>query len=386
MKIVRVFLLVVLISSIAGLSQTSPGQPDAGKQQRWSEAKANQWYAQQPWLVGVNYIPSTAVNSLEMWQADTFDPQQIDKELGWAENTGFNMVRVFLPYILWDKDPADFQKRIDTFLTIASQHHIRTIFVLFDSCFDPRPKLGPQHPPIPGVHNSGWVQSPGAAALGDPSQYPRLKAYVQGVVGAFGNDPRVLAWDIWNEPNNIFRAYAKYEAKDKNKIEQRLLPQAYAWARSMNPTQPLSSGLWRAGDWSSPDKLDPDERIQLELSDILTFHNYSWPEEWERLAKSLQSYQRPVICTEFMARGLGNTFDTILPLAKKDNVGVNAAALVYGKVQSYLPWESWDHPYILDQPPIWFHDMFYPDGRPYRAAEIKLIRELTGRPAAVGVH
>src|SRR5579863_7042562 len=183
--------------------------------QRWSEAKVNAWYAQQPWLVGVNYIPATAVNQLEMWQADTFDPQQIDRELGWAENTGINMVRVFLPYILWDKEPVEFPKRIDTFLTIASKHHIRTMLVLFDSCFDPRPKLGPQHPPIPGVHNSAWVQSPGAEALADPSQYPHLKAYVKGVVGAFANDPRVLMWDIWNEPNNIFPPYEKYEAKDK---------------------------------------------------------------------------------------------------------------------------------------------------------------------------
>ncbi len=350
--------------------------------QRWSEAQANAWYAQQPWLVGANYVPATAVNPLEMWQADTFDPQQIDKELGWAENTGMNMMRVFLPYILWDKDPAGFRQRIDAFLTIASKHHIRTVLVLFDSCFDPRPKLGPQHPPIPGVHNSAWTQSPGAAVLEDPSQYPHLKAYVQGVVGAFANDPRVLAWDIWNEPNNIFPPYAKFEPKDKIKLEDALLPQAFEWARSQNPMQPLTSGLWRGGDWSSLDKVAADERIQLEQSDILSFHNYSWPEDWEHKVVLLETYHRPIICTEFMARGLGNMFDTILPIAKKHHVGANAAALVYGKVQSYLPWESWDHPYILDQPPIWFHDMFYPDGRPYRPAEIKLIQELTGRPAA----
>ena len=357
--------------SLVGLAQAQT--------QRWTEDKANAWYAQQSWLVGANYVPATAVNQLEMWQAETFDSPQIDKELGWAESSGMNMMRVFLPYILWDKDPASFRQRIDTFLTIASKHHIRTMFVLFDSCFDPRPKLGPQHPPIPGVHNSAWVQSPGAAALGDASQYPHLKAYVQGVVGAFANDPRVLAWDIWNEPNNIFEPYARFEAKDKVKLELALLPQAFAWARSANPTQPLTSGLWEGGDWSSAEQLTPLERIQMEESDVLSFHNYGWPEDWEQHVVWLERYHRPIICTEFMARGIGSTFDTILPLAKKHHVGANAAALVYGKVQSYLPWESWDHPYILDQPPIWFHDMFYPDGRPYRAAEIKLIQELTGR-------
>lgn len=376
MKTISLFILTALLLSLPCFAETH----------RWSEEQANTWYAKQPWLVGVNYVPATAVNPLEMWQSDTFDPQQIDKELGWAENTGMNMTRVFLPYILWDKDPAGFKQRIDTFLTIASKHHIRAILVLFDSCFDPRPKLGPQHPPIPGVHNSAWTQSPGAAALEDPSQYPHLRAYVQGVVGAFANDPRVLAWDIWNEPNNIFPPYAKYEPKDKIKLEDALLPQAFEWARSQNPIQPLTSGLWRGGDWSSLDKVAADERIQLEQSDVLSFHNYSWPEDWEQKVVLLETYHRPIICTEFMARGLGNMFDTILPIAKKHHVGANAAALVYGKVQSYLPWESWDHPYILDQPPIWFHDIFYPDGRPYRPAEIKLIQELTGRPAAPGTN
>jgi len=353
--------------------------PSLAETQRWSEAKANEWYAQQPWLIGANYVPATAVNQLEMWQAETFDPPQIDKELGWAEDAGMNMMRIFLPYVLWDKEPEAFRQRIDIFLTIAAKHQIRTMFVLFDSCFDPRPKLGPQHPPIPGVHNSAWVQSPGAAALEDSSRYGHLRAYVQGVVSAFANDRRVLTWDIWNEPNNIFPPYEKFEPEDKVRLEQKLLPQVFAWARSANPTQPLTSGLWQDGDWSSTDKLNLTERIQLEQSDVLSFHNYSWPEDWEHHVEWLERYHRPIICTEFMARALGNTFDTILPLAKKHNIGVNAAALVYGKVQSYLPWDSWEHPYILDQPPVWFHDIFYPDGRPYRPAEIMLIRKLTGR-------
>src|SRR5438105_10712568 len=170
--------------------------------QPWPAEKANAWYAKQPWLVGSNYIPTDAINQLEMWQADTFNPAEIEKELGWAESLGMNTMRVFLHDLLWQQDAAGFQKRIDSFLTIASRHHIRPLFVLFDSCWDPLPRLGPQHPPTPGVHNSGWVQSPGAAALADTGQQPRLKAYVQGVVAAFAKDDRVLAWDLWNEPDN----------------------------------------------------------------------------------------------------------------------------------------------------------------------------------------
>src|ERR1700716_955006 len=161
-------LIAALLFTSAAYAQTS----------RWSEQKANAWYAQQPWLVGSNYVPKSAINELEMWQEATFNPEEIDKEFTWAEAMGMNTMRVFLHDLLWQQDAAGFQKRIDRFLTIASRHHIRPMFVLLDSCWDPGPQLRPQHPPIPGVHNSGWVQSTGAAALADPSQSPRLKAYV----------------------------------------------------------------------------------------------------------------------------------------------------------------------------------------------------------------
>jgi hypothetical protein len=343
---------------------------------RWSEAQANDWYSHQPWIVGSNFLPADAINELEMWQAETFDPQEIDKELGWAEGLGMNTMRVFLHDLLW-KDPQGFQKRLDTFLTIASRHHIRPIFVLFDSCWDPNPKLGPQHPPIPGVHNSGWVQSPGAKALNDPSQETRLKEYVQGVVGAFAKDPRILSWDVWNEPSNgNGGAYGKIELKNKQARVLALLPKVFEWAREVHPTQPLTSGVWE-GDWNL-DQADPIARVQLEQSDVISFHNYGWPEDFEEHAVTLEQYHRPILCTEYMARPMGSTFDTILPIAKKHHVAAINWGFVVGKSQTNLPWDSWEKPYVLQPPPVWFHDIFYADGKPYRQREADLIRELTG--------
>jgi Cellulase (glycosyl hydrolase family 5) len=345
---------------------------------RWSESKANDWYQRQPWLIGSNFLPATAINELEMWQEETFDPHEIDKELGWAESLGMNTMRVFLHDLLWKQDSAGFKKRMDEFMVISSKHHIRPIFVLFDSCWDPYPDLGPQHPPIPGVHNSGWVQSPGAKALSDPAQLARLEAYVEGIVGAFADDPRVLAWDVWNEPSNTNGgAYGKVELKDKQQYVLELLPKVFAWARSTHPTQPLTSGLWE-GDWSSVEKLDPIARVQLQQSDVISFHNYSWPEDFEQHVRWLQSYHRPIMCTEFMARPMGSTFDMILPIAKQYRVAAINWGLVTGKSQTNLPWDSWEKPYVLQPPPVWFHEVFYPDGRPYREREAQLIRDLTG--------
>jgi hypothetical protein len=349
---------------------------------RWTEQKANDWYAQQPWLVGSNYIPKSAINELEMWQEPTFDPDEIDMELGWAEGLGMNTMRVFLHDLLWQQDARGFQKRIDQFLTIASHHHIRALLVLFDSCWDPLPQLGPQHPPVPGIHNSGWVQSPGAKALDDPTQIPRLKAYVQGVVGAFAKDNRILGWDVWNEPgSDQTDNYPRTELKNDKKVAlvAALLPQAFEWAREVNPVQPLTSGVYEVDTSLDETALEQIEQIQVRESDIITFHNYSWPESFKTEVAWLHRFHRPVLCTEYMARSVGSTFDGILPIAKQEHVAAINWGFVAGKTQTYYPWESWDHPYIRTQPPVWFHEVLRPDGTPYRQSEVDLIKQLTGK-------
>jgi hypothetical protein len=362
----------MLAVSAAATAQAAEG--------RWLESKANAWYAQQPWLVGANFVPSDAINELEMFQAATFDPALIDRELGLAESIGMNTMRVFLQDQLWKQDPEGFKHRLDAFLAIAARHHIRPLLVLFDSCWETDPHLGPQHPPIPGVHNSGWVQSPGKKRLLDPAYEPELKAYVQGVVSAFNHDDRVLGWDVWNEPDNRGGDHVEDVAAKVQRVNE-LLPKAFAWARSVHPTQPLTSGVW-TGDWVNPDKESETVKIQLAESDVISFHNYDWPEGFEERVKQLERYHRPLICTEYMARGNGSTFDTVLPIAKRYHVAAINWGLVTGKTQTNLPWDSWQRPYVIIQPTIWFHDVFHTDGTPYRQREVDLIRELTGRGTA----
>jgi Cellulase (glycosyl hydrolase family 5) len=353
----------------AGVAQDAEG--------RWPESKANAWYARQPWLVGANFVPSDAINQLEMFQAATFDPAEIDRELGWAESIGMNTMRVFLQDQLWQQDPEGFKHRLDAFLGIAVKHHVRPLLVLFDSCWETDPHLGPQHPPIPGVHNSGWVQSPGKKRLMDPAAEPQLKEYVQGVVGSFANDDRVLGWDVWNEPDNRGLDREEDVAAKVKRVDE-LLPKAFAWARAVHPSQPLTSGVW-TGDWVDPEKESETTKIQLAESDVISFHNYDWPEVFEERVKELERYHRPLICTEYMARGNGSSFDTVLPIAKRYHVAAINWGLVAGKTQTYLPWDSWQRPYVTVQPPIWFHDVFHPNGTPYRRREAELIRELTAR-------
>ena len=375
------FLLLPVLLAFVVVAPILVAQTSKDTNGRWSVQQANDWYAKQPWLVGANFIPSDAINELEMFQAATFNPALIDKELGMAEDIGMNTMRVFLQDQLWQQDSAGFTKRLDTFLGIAAKHHVRPLLVLFDSCWETNPHLGPQHPPIPGVHNSGWVQSPGKQRLMDKSVEPQLEAYVKGVVGVFAKDERVLGWDVWNEPENR-GGDAKRDEPAKVARVNELLPKAFAWARSVHPVQPLTSGVWD-GNWSDSAKENATTKIQLAESDLITFHNYDWPERFEARILELKPLGRPIICTEYMARGNGSTFDGSLPVAKKYNVGAINWGLVAGKTQTYYPWDSWERPYVLIQPTIWFHEVFRQDDTPYRQREVDLIRELTGRGTGI---
>jgi hypothetical protein len=289
-------------------------------------------------------------------------------------------MRVFLHDLLWQQDSVGFLNRMDQFLAIAHRHHIRPMFVLFDAVWDPMPHLGQQRAPIPHIHNSGWVQSPGAAMLSDTAHYEQLRGYVEGVVGHFRNDHRVVAWDVFNEPDNTNRpAYVAYEPLDKGARSFILLRKAFAWARQMNPSQPLTAAPWM-GDWIDPTKLSPITAFMLDSSDVITFHSYDDSARVERLVTALERYGQPIICSEYMARPRGSTFRNILPLLKRRHVGAYNWGFVAGKTQTIYPWDSWYNEYTAD-PPVWFHDIFRRDGTPYDPAEVALIRTLTAVPA-----
>lgn len=352
----------------------------AEARERWTEQQAAEWQRRTPWLVGCNYIPSTAINELEMWQAETFDAATIDRELGWAEGLGFNSIRVFLHDIPWRQDREGFLGRIDQFLAIADRHKIGVMLVLFDGVWDPHPRAGPQRAPRPHVHNSGWVQSPGAEILGDPMRHDELEGYVKDVVGRFKDDPRVQVWDVFNEPDNPNRnSYGAVELKDKEEKARLLLEKTFAWARDADPSQPLTCGVW-VGRWPDPEKLRPIERLQLDGSDVISFHSYGPLAEARECVSNLRRHGRPLLCTEYMARPNGSTFDPILGFFREQRVGAYNWGFVDGKSQTIYPWDSWQKTYTAE-PPVWFHDIFRRDGTPYRPEEVEYIRRVTGAAA-----
>lgn len=325
----------------------------------WSKEKANNWYKQQGWLVGADFLPSTAINQLEMWQAETFDTVTIDKELNWAASIGMNVMRVYLHDLAWKADAVGFKNRMDKFLEISSRHKIKILFCIFDDCWNPDAKIGIQPEPRPGVHNSGWVRSPNMVVHNDPQQWDYLEKYVKDILATFKNDKRILMWDLYNEPANSGYGMSSFP----------LLKKIFEWAWAVRPSQPLTVGVWFM-------EFPEINKYQLENSDIITFHNYSDTISMETAIDSLQKRGRPVICTEYMARTNNSKFETHLPILKRYNVGAINWGLVSGKSNTIFPWGSKEG---SPEPNPWFHDVFRKDGSPYDKNEVELIKILTGK-------
>jgi len=362
MKILNHLLVILLLFLLFLQACNSPSQ-DARKANHeagatWSIEKAREWQENQPWLRGANYIPSNAINQLETWQAETFSPEVIDRELGWAEETGFNCMRVYLHHLAWLVDKNGFKSRLDQYLSIAGSHGMKTIFVFFDDCWNAEYQAGKQPAPKPGIHNSGWVRDPGDLLFRDSTLTATLEAYVKDILSSFSEDDRIILWDLYNEPGN----------SNLGNRSMPLLKNVFAWAREINPSQPLTSGVWNIA-------LGELNLFQVSNSDIITYHDYNNEYIHSRTIDSLQLYNRPLVCTEYMARTRNSRFENIMPLLKKNNIGAFNWGLVAGKSNTIY---AWDTPLPDGSEPVtWFCDIFRADGTPYDSEEIDFIKKMT---------
>ena len=349
-----------LDSLAAGMgSQARPPAQQQGRPGPWPGEQAARWSRQWGWLRGSNFQPSTAINQLEMWQAETFDPATIERELGWAAAVGLNCMRVYLHHLAWETDREGFKKRVGRYMDIAQKHGISTIFVFFDDCWTPVYSAGRQPAPRPGVHNSGWVRDPGDLLFENPALMSLLETYVKDMLAAFKDDKRIVLWDLYNEPGNC-----GYGGRSMP-----LVKNVFEWAWAVNPSQPLSIGIWNM-------KLEELTEYQLGNSDVITYHDYQDADAHSKTIDFLKRRGRPMICTEYMARHFGSTFQSIMPMLKRENIGAINWGLVSGKTNTIFKWEDPrpDEP----EPPLWFHDIFRKDGTPYRQDEVDAIKALCG--------
>lgn len=360
---------LLIILSLAAVCMTADGKRRStdlpfAQERQWSAEKARQWWNGQEWPVGCCFVPSYAINQFEMWQDDTFNLPILDKEFGICEDLGFNLVRIYLHEKLWFADAEGFKKKIDTVLGLADSHGLKVTFTFCTNGGEER-DLGPQPGPIPGVHGGGhWCCSPSTEMMNDPQQWPLFKKYLQDILRTFGNDDRILYWCLQNEPENI----------KKNRDPYKWMQAMYEWAWEVRPSQPLTSPVWiRPGYKKAQTKLDMITYV-LGNSDIITFHCYYGPDELDTFISMLSRFGRPMICQEYLGRNLGSTFETCLPIMKREKIGALNWGLVEGKCKYRYPW---GHKLEDGEPDVWFHSIFWEDYTPYSKTEVDLLRKMT---------
>lgn len=341
-------LLLFFLSSAATAQESVPG--------RWTEQRAWDWYEQTSWYCGFNYIPAYAINYTAMWDKTTFDPVVIDKELALAEKIGMNSLRAVLQYAVYEDDPTYFLETLDKFMAICAKHHIQFMPALFDDCsfgITPDPKVGKQPEPLKGWYAWAWSPSPGHSMVTNPATYPKLEKYVKAVINRFKDDPRIMLWDLYNEPTN----------GGLGNTTLPLLQQVIQWAREIDPKQPLSVGVFDTNP-----KLN---EIILANSDVITFHNYGNQQNLLNQINELKQHKRPIINTEWMNRPAHSTIVNNLAVFYKEHVGCMLWGLVNGKTQTDLPW---GHRPGDPVPHVWQHDLFKPDFTPYNQREVDLLK------------
>ena len=321
------------------------------------------------WRFGANFIPSTAINQLEMWQRETFDPITIKRELAWAAAIGMRVMRVYLHDLLYSK-PDDLFRCMDEYLSIADSFDIRTVFVFFDDCWNNEFALGKQPAPIKCKHNSGWIKSPGRKATADFAEYPRLERYVKGVMNRYKNDPRVLAWDLFNEPGNGDAGDHETKGQYQGKRSLNLLKAVFDWAGSVSADQGITVGVW---SWEAT--MDELNAVAIERSEITSFHCYLPPAgHAERMtAMRYLANGRPLMCTEYMARRRQSTFEGCLPMMKNANCTAINWGLVAGKTNTIYPWRWTEE---MGEPDPYFHDVFHADGTPLYSEEVEFLSNI----------
>jgi hypothetical protein len=340
---------------------------------RWDESKASQYMQKFGEVKGCNYVPSDGSSILHLPNEEL-----IRRELGWARDVvGLNSVRVWIGLAEYQIDQEGVMKNFDSFLQICNENQIKVLPVLsIQQVLDPDYDLeAPDaNEPVmnfyPSVHGGGWRYpgrlhwtccepegsiSPKTLAAWTKTR-PAAEQFVRSVLNRYARDERIILWDLYNEAPKAARPVVEL---------------IFQWAREANPSQPLSV-CWQGHD----------------LSDVITFHTYTRPgyetanrnsSGWDFLTELdwARAWGRPMLCTEWLARPFGNTIEAILPFFERYHIGWYVWGLcAVGPAQYQFPW---DWPMGSPPPEKWFHCLLYPDGTPYSAEEILLIRDFKYR-------
>lgn len=350
---------------------------------QWTCEEANAWYAEYPWIRGCNFIGSDCANRRDMWQSYKNDERMAtaDRELALAEKTGFNTVRLIMDFDVWLQERESYMEILEKYIALCAAHGQSVMLTLTAEAQLPRgdfadfkPKtLGEQNYAL-GYHQGRGPLPPEEAAkapyhwLENPALKDKFLTMIRDIVGRYAHDGRVIVWNVYNEPGITIR---------ERSIP--LLNMIFETVRSLDPDQPLAADIWRGIDFNTGLPKTAEERLSLELSDIISYHSYTTFPQMVLLIEALKKFNRPLFCTEWLNRINHSNVKELYPLFHIENIANYCWGFVVGKTQTNEPWENlWKQYYDPNKHvdydfTVWQHDLFRANLRPYDPKETELI-------------
>ncbi len=359
--------------------------------EKWSNEKAWEWFNARPWIRGFNFVPSDCSGWVEMWQEYNHEKkvETMRTELALAKQIGFNAVRQFLAFDVWMYQRESFLKNVEEYLEICHENGLGVMFVLISD--GGRPKKKPEFGEInagifhgsfkvdtrmiPGIFPctdpvasaatpAATAAKPAPTPLYSPVDEPELAEkfyeYCEDLASRYAKDERVIVWNLWNEPGNSSRGTLSVPH----------MKRAFEIFRSHDPIQPLCADVWRI---PKSNILTEEEALAIELSDVISYHDYGSLDHSVRVIEFLRQFDRPLLNTEWLHRVQFNNVATHLPLYYNNNVGIFNWGFVNGKFKGHEPWEACWKRYAKGEKlemTKWQHDLLRPNHRPYDPEEI----------------
>lgn len=257
---------------------------------------------------GFNYVPSYAAHPIALWR--DYDAALVERELDYARRLGLNSARVFLSWVVWDKDRGEFLDRLVHFTRAAHARGISTMPVVWDSC------TSGLDPPFYDFDGKGWVHNPGPDRL-VPEFWGTGEEYCADLVEALAGEPGLEMWDVHNEP--VMTGWLQDPARRAERLEVlfAFVEHFCQVMRRLDPDRPVTVGT--VGPSHETERLAP-------FVDVITFHDYSATAKVLRhnVAAAMEIAERhakPLLLTELGCPGRANPYDRALELVGELGIG-----------------------------------------------------------------
>lgn len=346
--------------------------------EKWTTARAWDWYRQIPWIRGYSGLPSNCVNGIALWQEYGHEAvfRRLEQEFRIAKETGLNAVNVCVEFAVWNAQHDSFLRHLEEYVSLAHQHGLWVMLTLGGDRTTIRREavsFGKQTPES-GYYSrmqsreSTWdLVEKEHFLFDDADLFARYAQMVAELAERYGQDPRLLLWNVWDEISSCCSAGQMLP----------MIERFFVILRKQGVCQPLTASV----RFPQTEADDAAQRRILAISDVIAFHCRDSYLRAVPLLARLKQYHRPLFCTEWLNRRAGNDVEHLVPLFWLEKIGSFHEGFMQGFLQTYQQiadsfvgaFSETDFLSTRFQ-----HPLYRFNGLPYEPKEIEIFRRFAG--------